>query len=68
NEDGYKTYLKNNFSENDLWICSFNTQFTKNNQWKFWQYSHKGKIIGAEGYIDYNVFNGSVDQWNEYID
>jgi lysozyme len=36
-------------------------------RWGFWQYSGTGRVPGAPGDIDLNVFHGSVDQWQAWL-
>ena len=67
NESGYKTYIKGNFDNNDIWICSFNPKPNIKKKWTLWQHSHKGKIDGAEGWVDINTFNGTKVQWEKYL-
>jgi lysozyme len=33
--------------------------------WTFWQYSNQGKVTGIETSVDLNVFNGSIEQFQE---
>lgn len=60
NKDGYNRFIKGNFDNYPLWICSFTDpplDRTRSN-WMFWQYSHHGKLDGIEGSVDMNVFYG----------
>jgi len=36
--------------------------------WKFWQYTGTGIVPGIKGNADINVFNGSVGQWQSWIE
>jgi GH25 family lysozyme M1 (1,4-beta-N-acetylmuramidase) len=36
-------------------------------KWTLWQHSHKGKLDGADGWVDINTFNGTSDEWNKYL-
>ncbi len=62
----YTRYLKGYLEDYPLWIaCYFDhdrfyNEFTS--PWILWQHSQNGKIDGVEGYVDINVFNGSVDE------
>ena len=67
NEDGYSKYIADEFSDQPLWICSFNNPPNIEADWTFWQHSHIGKMEGAEGWLDYNVFNGNERKWKRYI-
>lgn len=63
----YNKYIKNNFNNNPLWICSLDEVPPIDREWKFWQYAHKGEIDGIKGWVDLNTFNGSRNDWNDYI-
>lgn len=66
------TYLKfkqdyfntKEFDAYPFWIAHY--AFLHQNQpsypgeWKFWQHTEKGRIEGIEGYVDMNVYNGSM--------
>jgi lysozyme len=67
NESGYNNYIKNNFNENDIWICSFNRRPNIEKKWLFWQHSHKGKFDFASGWVDINTYNGNREKWNNFI-
>jgi lysozyme len=41
-----------------LWIVDYKTQPDGN--WTFWQTSNKHKLPGIKGYVDLNIFNGSI--------
>jgi lysozyme len=60
----YYRYVAENFSDYPLWIRC--TQFEPDHlDWKFWQYSDKGKLegyYGTEPCIDFNVFNGTMEE------
>ena len=34
--------------------------------WKFWQWSTSGVVPGIDGYVDLNVFNGTVNDLGDY--
>lgn len=75
----YSMYLRDQYQEYPLWIRSiffapdslwarmFDVYFT---QWKFWQYNPKGILKGYKGgekYIDLNVYQGSLDDLNQWL-
>ncbi|MGD9978718.1 MAG: glycoside hydrolase family 25 protein [Bacteroidales bacterium] len=67
NEDTYRIYIKDNFPQNDIWICSFNHKPDIDGQWTFWQYSHTGHLKGVDGKVDFNVFGGTSLEWKNYL-
>lgn len=68
NKDGYKKYIKHDFSHLHLWLCTF-TQPDRlgNYKWRIQQYSHWGTVEGIEGDVDLNVFNGTREQWEAWL-
>ncbi|MHC1705267.1 MAG: glycoside hydrolase family 25 protein [Tenuifilaceae bacterium] len=67
NEHDYNKYIKDNFNNNPLWICSLDEEPNIDRDWKFWQYTHRGKLDGLKGLFDLNTFNGDRGDWNKYI-
>jgi lysozyme len=68
NESSYEKYLKDHFDDHEIWICSFKEKPDLDRKWTFWQYSHKGKLDGAKGLVDLNVFNGNRSKWEQMIE
>lgn len=62
NKDGYNRFLRDAFAGYPLWICSF-TDNPIDAEWRFWQYSHNGRVDGISGNVDLNVFNGDRAGW-----
>lgn len=61
----YFRYIKDDFGDYPIWIRSVN--FAPDLfEWKFWQYSDKGRLdgyYGDEECIDFNVYNGSEEEF-----
>lgn len=38
-----------------------------NERWTFWQYTGTGRVPGAPGDIDLNVFHGSAEVWQQWL-
>ena len=68
----YNDYIDENFSDYDIWIRDIVTKPSlENRDWRFWQYTGKGRLdgyIGQEKFIDLNVFNGSKDDFDNFIE
>jgi lysozyme len=62
----YSEYIKENFDDYDLWICKLCSQ-TNIDNWKFWQYNHKANVAGIANEVDMNTFNGSYEDFINYI-
>lgn len=63
----YSLYIRDSFSEYDLWLRSVYS--VPDDGWTFWQYSDKGKLdgyYGEEKHIDLDVFYGSKEQFKNY--
>ncbi|MBP9132834.1 MAG: glycoside hydrolase family 25 protein [Saprospiraceae bacterium] len=63
----YESYLSDSFSDYPLWIAHYyvpGLDLEDNNKWHFWQHSDKARIKGISKRLDFNVFNGSMDELN----
>lgn len=66
NSDCYKLYIKGRFTENLIWMSDLhNEPRMTDNEWIIWQFSHTGKLNGAEGDIDLNYFRYSYRRFEE---
>lgn len=60
-------FFNQHFAENlhgyPVWIARYSAWRTPNldegHSWRFWQYGNRGRLVGIEGDVDFNVFNGS---------
>lgn len=48
-----------------LWIVDYKAQ--PNANWTFWQTSNRHKLPGIKGYVDLNIFNGSITNLRELL-
>ena len=59
----YNTHLKGHFDEDALWLARYNSRSPGiDRDWKFWQYTDEGGLEGIDGYVDLNVFSGSLPE------
>lgn len=68
NENLYWEYLDaSEFKEFHLWIANLRTKPLAD--WTIWQFSHSAKIVGiaSDVKIDLNKFNGSYDDFQQFI-
>ena len=59
----YHTHLSGYFPDYPIWIARYNYRppfLDHQKPWLFWQYGNRGKLSGVNGYIDFNVFNGTL--------
>jgi len=63
NIDFYNNYLADaDFNDYPLWIAHYYEEKVRINQiWCFWQHNDRGKVNGIEGFVDFNVFNGAIN-------
>lgn len=66
NIETYESFIEGNFEDYDIWLCKLCNE-PKTIKWKFWQYSHSGVVPGIRGDVDMNVFNGSYEEFVEYL-
>lgn len=59
NRHGYETFIKDDFADIPLWICSLSKPPAIPG-WKLWQHSHKGSVKGVDTPVDLNTFNGDT--------
>ena len=58
----FKTSYLNSpsFNRYPFWIAHYYVKEVKyDGEWKFWQHTDAGKLPGINGYVDFNVYNGS---------
>ena len=59
----FNRYINNNFDGYLFWIARYNTRkpYLGNGQkWQFWQYGNRGQLKGIDGFVDFNVFHGTL--------
>lgn len=66
NRKGWEDILRDEYEGFPLWVCSFTDNSTADD-WTFWQFNHHGKVSGVRGDVDINVFRGSREEWEEYL-
>lgn len=72
NKNGDARFVRGNFDnisggDPELWICSFTDPPLNRRPWLFWQHSHKSTLPGVVGPVDLNTFNGSREQFKEWL-
>lgn len=66
NKDGYERFVRGNFDDYPLWLCSF-VRPPADMEWTLWQYSHWGESEATDGDVDLNIFFGNASQWEQWI-
>ncbi len=72
-EKSYALYLSDDYKEYDIWIRNVlsKPELSDNRAWTFWQYTNRERLegyTGKEKYIDVNVFGGSIQEYDEYLE
>ena len=56
------------FDRYPFWMAHYFVDTTaKDVQWSFWQHTDQGKISGIVGYVDCNVFGGTLEEFNSLL-
>ncbi len=51
------------------WLTTINVVRTMTAwPWRFWQHSDRGQVDGINGPVDFNVFNGTVEELQAFVD
>ena len=67
NQDGYRKYIRQSFSDEMLWLCAFRQPEELDYKWQILQYSHWGSVSGIDTEVDLNIFSGSEQEWELLI-
>ena len=69
NLDFYKRHLADHFRDIPLWVARYNHKepYLAGKDWHFWQYGNRGRLEGIEGFVDFNVFKGSMADLEEFM-
>lgn len=67
--DFYNFYLGNDFDDYPLWIAHYIQRKGPRigREWTFWQHSEKGRVNGIVSKVDFNVFKGSVSEFEKLL-
>lgn len=68
----YDLYIKDAFEDYPIWIRDVlkKPKLSDGREWTMWQYSNRAKLNGYSGkekYIDMNVFNGTIEEFERFI-
>lgn len=66
----YRDFLVGELPGHMIWIRDIYSKPRLNDgrEWTFWQYTHRGRLLGIDGFVDLNVYNGSREQFIEMVD
>ncbi|MEM7008660.1 MAG: GH25 family lysozyme [Thermodesulfobacteriota bacterium] len=65
----YRSFLEGEEIEYPIWIRNIYHKPTlpDGREWTFWQYANRGRLYGINGFVDFNVFNGSPQEFEEFV-
>jgi len=69
--DFYRDNIAGHFENELFWLRSVKAHpkvLYPGRPWAFWQYTGTGRIPGASGDIDINVFAGNQQQWRDWLE
>ena len=64
-----KEYLSTpEFKDYDFWLARYSKKGPESGRWLLWQFTQNGRPRGISGPADINVFDGSLQEFKDYID
>jgi lysozyme len=69
NASFYNNWLASHFSDYPLWVAHYRQRFSPKveGKWLFWQHNESGRVNGIHSYVDFNVFYGSQQAFNDLL-
>lgn len=66
----YHTNLAGYFNEYPWWVAHYYQRRPDNDGMarRFWQHSDRGQVDGINGPVDFNVFNGTEEELQGFVD
>lgn len=67
--DSYVAFLEGEDLGYPIWIRGIYSEpmLRDGAKWDFWQYTHRGRLHGIDGFVDLNVYNGSDEEFKNFI-
>jgi lysozyme len=61
--DAYRRVIAGHFPDQAIWARDvFREPSLADRAWTFWQYADRARVDGVDGFVDLNVFRGSMDE------
>lgn len=69
NHDFYVKYFEGHFDEYPLWLAHYEVRQPRlhADRWTFWQHSDEALVPGIRGFVDGNVFGGTVREFERLL-
>ena len=67
--DSYLAFLEGEDLGYPIWIRDIYSEpkLPDGAKWDFWQFTHRGRLHGINGFVDLNVYNGSSEEFQDFI-
>lgn len=65
NKHCYEKYIRDAFPKNPIWIVDLDNDPSSEINWKIWQFSHTGSVLGMKGNVDLNYYRLSIKEFSE---
>lgn len=68
NMDFYNRHLAGRVDAYPLWVARYSRRHPRlegQPEWQFWQYGQRGRLPGIRGYVDLNIYRGSLPELEE---
>ena len=67
--DSYNAFLEGEDLGYPVWIRDIYSEpvLGDSANWDFWQFTHRGRLYGIDGFVDLNVFNGTAEDFQNFI-
>nr|MBD5377217.1 hypothetical protein [Bacteroides sp.] len=67
NKKGLDRFFEGHPRNIPLWLCTFSEPDSRY-PWTLWQHTHRGRVDGVDGLVDMNTFNGSREEWENWVE
>ncbi len=65
----YRAFLSGEQIDYPIWIRNIYHKpvLPDEREWTFWQYANRGRLYGIKGFVDFNVFNGTSQEFETFV-
>ena len=67
--ESYNAFLAGEDLRYPIWIRDIYSKpkLPDGSKWDIWQFAHRGRLRGIEGFVDLNVYNGTIKEFQEFL-
>ena len=66
----FNDHLAGFYNEYPIWVARYTSwrkpRLRANQDWQFWQYGNRGRLHGIDGPVDFNVFQGALEELENF--